>query len=46
MVEQNVGAKIKYVLVGTLLGWNMKFALFYNLKFNTVYINLEKYVIH
>jgi hypothetical protein len=35
-----------YILVGTLLGWNMKLALLYNLFFTNVYINLEKYVIH
>jgi hypothetical protein len=31
-----------YILVDTLLGWNMKLDLFHNLNFNTVYINLEK----
>jgi hypothetical protein len=34
-----------YILVGTLLGLNMKLTLFYNLNFTKVYINLEKYFI-
>jgi hypothetical protein len=37
------GCKIKiYILVGILLGWNMNLALFYNLNFTEVYINLKK----
>jgi hypothetical protein len=35
------GRKIKYIL-GTVLGWNMKVALFYNLHFTKVHIKLEK----
>jgi hypothetical protein len=35
-----------YILVGILLGWNMNLALFYNLNFTEVYINLKKSVIH
>jgi hypothetical protein len=37
-----------YILVGTFLSWNMKFALFCNLSITKVhaYIKLEKYVIH
>jgi hypothetical protein len=44
--ERNIGQYKIYILVHTLLGWNMKLALFYNLYFTKVYINLEKYVIH
>jgi hypothetical protein len=35
-----------YILVGTLLGWNIKFSLFYNSNFTQVYVNLEKCIIH
>jgi hypothetical protein len=45
--EWTVGArKHIYSLVGTLLGRSVKLALFYNLNFTKVYINLEKYIIH
>jgi hypothetical protein len=41
------GRKYKiYILVGTLFGWNINLALFYNLNFTKVYINLEKFVIN
>jgi hypothetical protein len=35
-----------YILVGTLLGWNIKLSLFYNSNFTQVYVNLEKSIIH
>jgi hypothetical protein len=38
--------KYMYILVGTLLGWNMKLGLFYNLNLNEMYIYFENYVIH
>jgi hypothetical protein len=34
------------ILIGNLLGWNMKLALIYNLHLTKVYVNSEKYVIH
>jgi hypothetical protein len=41
-----IWAKDKVYIGRTLLGWNMKLALFYDSNFTKVYINLEKYVIH
>jgi hypothetical protein len=34
-----------YILVGTLFGWNINLALFYNLNVIKVYINLQYHVI-
>jgi hypothetical protein len=35
-----------YTLLDTLLGWNMRLALFYKLNFTKVCVNLEMYIIH
>jgi hypothetical protein len=35
-----------HILVGALLGSNIKIAVFYKLNFTKVYISLEKYVVH
>jgi hypothetical protein len=46
-IFNNIWAQDKIcILVGTLLVSNMKLALFYNLNFTEVYINIGMYVVH